>query len=259
MSRRWLVVVSVVAHLSIVVGLLISGIWRIERMDPGRSRARLDWHPPPPPASSGGPVARVDFTNHPRRPPIVKQTVQPTPHVDTTPRPPNDEPPGTGTGSGSGASNSTCTENCGVETAPPPPPDPVCGNGVVEAGEQCDDGNTADGDGCSSTCRIVVKPAVIAPGVLQGLRISGETQLHPSAVTQNQMMRDGVSRVEALVTLCVTASGSVGSATLRTSTRYDAYDQLLLAAVRDWRYRPYMVNGTPVPACSVVHFIYTIH
>ena len=28
----------------------------------------------------------------------------------------------------------------------------VCGNGVVEGGEECDDGNTLDGDCCSSTC-----------------------------------------------------------------------------------------------------------
>ena len=30
---------------------------------------------------------------------------------------------------------------------------PLCGNGTVEDGEQCDDGNTASGDGCSSTCQ----------------------------------------------------------------------------------------------------------
>ena len=29
-----------------------------------------------------------------------------------------------------------------------------CGNGVVEGGEACDDGNTADGDGCSSQCQV---------------------------------------------------------------------------------------------------------
>ncbi|PRP91924.1 DUF4215 domain-containing protein [Enhygromyxa salina] len=29
---------------------------------------------------------------------------------------------------------------------------PVCGDGVVDASEQCDDGNRAPGDGCSSTC-----------------------------------------------------------------------------------------------------------
>jgi cysteine-rich repeat protein len=31
---------------------------------------------------------------------------------------------------------------------------PVCGNGTLEYTEGCDDGNTADGDGCSSTCHI---------------------------------------------------------------------------------------------------------
>ena len=29
-----------------------------------------------------------------------------------------------------------------------------CGNGIVEPGEQCDDGNTLNFDGCSSTCRL---------------------------------------------------------------------------------------------------------
>lgn len=28
----------------------------------------------------------------------------------------------------------------------------VCGNGVIEGEEKCDDGNTSSGDGCSSTC-----------------------------------------------------------------------------------------------------------
>jgi len=30
----------------------------------------------------------------------------------------------------------------------------LCGNGEVDPGEQCDDGNTMDHDGCSSTCRV---------------------------------------------------------------------------------------------------------
>jgi len=30
----------------------------------------------------------------------------------------------------------------------------VCGNGVIETGEVCDDGNTVGGDGCSATCTI---------------------------------------------------------------------------------------------------------
>ncbi len=40
-----------------------------------------------------------------------------------------------------------CSGSCAQEIAT------GCGNNVVEAGEQCDDGNTNDGDGCSSTCQ----------------------------------------------------------------------------------------------------------
>jgi len=29
----------------------------------------------------------------------------------------------------------------------------VCGNGILDPGEQCDDGNTTSGDGCSATCQ----------------------------------------------------------------------------------------------------------
>ena len=34
----------------------------------------------------------------------------------------------------------------------------VCGNGILETGEECDDGNLINGDGCSSTCTIEEAP-----------------------------------------------------------------------------------------------------
>ncbi len=39
-----------------------------------------------------------------------------------------------------------------------------CGNGVVTAGEQCDDGNVADGDGCDSDCTISCGNGRVTPG-----------------------------------------------------------------------------------------------
>ena len=31
---------------------------------------------------------------------------------------------------------------------------PACGNGIIEEGETCDDGNSALGDGCSGACKL---------------------------------------------------------------------------------------------------------
>lgn len=49
------------------------------------------------------------------------------------------------------STESTCTSGdcvCRTGTCVPV----GCGNGVVDAGEQCDDGNTVDGDGCDTNC-----------------------------------------------------------------------------------------------------------
>jgi cysteine-rich repeat protein len=50
-----------------------------------------------------------------------------------------------------------CSSTCELES--------VCGNGILEGNEVCDDGNTIDGDGCSSTCDAVY---FCGDGVLEG-------------------------------------------------------------------------------------------
>lgn len=39
-----------------------------------------------------------------------------------------------------------CDENCQIET--------LCGNGAMDPGEECDDGNTSPGDGCDAECAL---------------------------------------------------------------------------------------------------------
>ena len=41
-----------------------------------------------------------------------------------------------------------CSSTCQTETSP------VCGNGIVETGEQCDDGNSVDTDECPTNCML---------------------------------------------------------------------------------------------------------
>jgi cysteine-rich repeat protein len=49
---------------------------------------------------------------------------------------------------------------------------PVCGDGVVQAGEQCDDGNLMNGDSCTASCQI---PAL--PTCNDGLKNGAETDI----------------------------------------------------------------------------------
>jgi len=39
--------------------------------------------------------------------------------------------------------STACRKNCLV---------PRCGDGILDGGEVCDDGNTRDGDGCAANC-----------------------------------------------------------------------------------------------------------
>jgi large repetitive protein len=41
-----------------------------------------------------------------------------------------------------------------VESPPTPPPSSFCGDGFVDFGEECDDGNFDDSDACSNQCTV---------------------------------------------------------------------------------------------------------
>jgi fibro-slime domain-containing protein len=62
-------------------------------------------------------------------------------------------------------------------------PAQLCGDGILAAGEECDDGNPASGDGCSSTCKVEQDWVCPTPGaacvstvVCGDSRISGNEQ-----------------------------------------------------------------------------------
>ncbi|MFV8753342.1 DUF4215 domain-containing protein [Nannocystaceae bacterium ST9] len=52
------------------------------------------------------------------------------------------------------ASDEPGADESGETTPIYDPPEPECGNGYLEPGEDCDDANLLDGDGCDSLCRL---------------------------------------------------------------------------------------------------------
>lgn len=57
--------------------------------------------------------------------------------------------PGEECDDGNNNGNSACTITYTFKS----PGEPFCGDDVVNAGEECDDGNNKDGDGCSAACK----------------------------------------------------------------------------------------------------------
>ncbi len=90
----------------------------------------------------------------------------------------------------------------------------TCGNGMVEGGETCDDGNTADGDRCSSNCQVEPgsvcygAPSTCAPALQCG---NGVTEMGETCDDGNSMALDGCSDLCAVEAgyRCTAATPSV--------------------------------------------------
>ena len=74
------------------------------------------------------------------------------------------EPVAAGTGGTATAGSANVPDDHGMAGAmdakggsgqPPKPPEPMCGNGILEAGEQCDDAGHTGQDGCDGACKVV--------------------------------------------------------------------------------------------------------
>jgi cysteine-rich repeat protein len=83
---------------------------------------------------------------------------------------------------GNPASGDGCSSLCRLE--------PVCGDGAIMTGEQCDDGNTTAGDGCGATCQVELVDEVepndsLAQAIANPVQIAGDTYVRGS-LTGNQ-------------------------------------------------------------------------
>jgi hypothetical protein len=101
-------------------------------------------------------------------------------------------------------------------------------------------------------------PQNVAPQVLEALRIAGTKLIEPDDATKKQIAASGRTRVVASFKLCVTSAGDIAAVTLLKSSGFASYDLTLQAGMRDWKYKPYFVNGRAVPVCTAVTFIYSL-
>jgi cysteine-rich repeat protein len=100
-------------------------------------------------------------------PPIVTGAVNPAPTIVADPTLPPC-PPVPVCGDGISEGNEICDDgnvaSCDGCSADCSHVDDVCGDGLAECGEECDDGNVVDGDGCEATCALTPLVGARRPG-----------------------------------------------------------------------------------------------
>jgi TonB family protein len=87
-------------------------------------------------------------------------------------------------------------------------------------------------------------------------RIAGSATVDPDPKTKAAIAASGKTPVKIMVKVCVDMAGAIAEVDLVRSSGFPAYDQEIKAAIRTWKYKPFVVSGAPTRACSVAVFIY---
>jgi len=103
-----------------------------------------------------------------------------------------------------------------------------------------------------------VAPQIIPPNALDANRIAGEKVIAPDETTMDAIGRSGTDKLISSYKVCITAEGSVSTVSPLRSTGFPAYDAKIQNTIRrDWRFRPFVVNGKVTPVCTALRFIYS--
>lgn len=269
--RRWqtaVIIGSAVLHAAVFAGVVVGAMWQVEKLDL-TSNADITFKVPPPAGDSPAPPSgqRLAVQKDEQKPIKVKPQVPVQPTVVTDPEPETStggggDPTGTGTGDGDGdGTDPTATGTCLTGT---------CSGGGGDEIPECADGTDNDGDGktdaddpaCAAGEKYerrdpaAKKPPIVPPNVAKGLRLSGNEQIYPPEMVRVEMLHQGKDVAQATVQVCVSARGQVDTVRLLKPTGFRAYDDVLVREIREWRYKPYLVDGVASPMCTVAVIIY---
>ena len=246
---RWVVLAiatSALLHLSLVAGLVLSALWQLEKLSaeqrPVYYRATVG--PPMVAMSSSKPPPKA---NKPRPPRARRDLTQPSRATQDQGEDQSltlsDEEPGYGVPDGVPGSNGT---------------DPF-GTGIGVTGDADPWSDPIPGIAAAPPPRLPNRSPQIVPAKLfDGTRVSGDSQIRPPDEVRVALHAEGKTQLVTTVKMCLDRRGRVSRLWLIKSSEYDAYDQRILEAMRSWIYRPYLVNGEPIPVCTAITFLYRV-
>jgi hypothetical protein len=215
-ARRRALALALGVHVAMLAGAVVHAGWKVDEISPPSQPITLTTFPaPPPPAGSTEP-------QRPRRRKIKPRTtvVDLLKPPDPTDRPAPDERD----------ARDTDPVNIG--------PSKGTGSGI-----QCE-GASCDGDPPPTT--------FVAPNVASG-QLAIDPHAEPYRVKLPPALNRAGMRLWLLAKICVRSDGQVERVSLIRGAD-STLDPLVLATLNTWRYRPYSVNGRPVPFCTNVRY-----
>lgn len=130
-------------------------------------------------------------------------------------------------------------------------PPPLIGTGINPIGNGSVLNGLPDSIGMATPPQVRVTPSrktVISSGVMEGRKLSGAEPRYPAFAI--------AARIQGTVLLAATISKTGAIENLRIVSGPPMLAPAAEAAVRTWRYRPYLLNGEPVEVETTVRVIF---
>jgi len=211
----WALALAIAVHALALAGAILHGGWRVDEISPPAIPLTLvTFKPPPPPLGGAG----ERTTPRPTRRMRARPTSLVQPQKQVAPAEPE------------------------ISEKIPGGPDSAPGDGRGDPEGHPDGTGTGTGE----------PTRFVAPNVAVG-QLAIDPQAEPYRVKLPPVLARSGMRLWALLRLCVTREGDVEKVTILRSNE-SVLDPLLVATLARWRYRPYSVDGRPVPFCTNVRY-----
>jgi len=87
-------------------------------------------------------------------------------------------------------------------------------------------------------------------------RVSGAPEVVPPTNVVSDFESKGMSNITSITKLCLDSTGAIVEQKMLKSSGYPDYDARIEAAIRDWRFKPYELDGEAIAVCTSATFIY---
>ena len=213
-AASYALALAVALHAAGLLGALVHASWRVDELSPPNVPVSIFALPNLPPPPPPAGSRRRTITERRR----TSAAVQPRQDRVVPRDQPVDEPPGKNEGVKDG-------EKGGVR------------NGVI---------------GGHGTDPAPEPARFVTPNVATG-QLAVDPQADAHRVTLPAALSRAGMRLWALARICMNRKGEVEQVTLLRGAD-PTVDPLIVAALRTWRYRPYAIDGRPVPFCTNVRY-----